>query len=207
MKHLVVFAKAPRMGDVKTRLAADIGPVAATAFYRHNLQSIFRSLGQDNRWRCWLAITPDREVSQDGVWGRGMWPSRVPQGAGDLGARMGRVMKILPPGPAIIIGSDIPGIKAGNIASAFALLGRNDAVFGPSADGGYWLVGLKRSPCIPTIFSNVRWSGKHALADTMANLGAGKKVAMVESMDDIDNGTDYRRCSFRRGIISTKLHG
>ncbi len=207
MRHLVVFAKAPRMGRVKTRLAADIGNVSATAFYRRNLQAVFRNLGGDRRWLCWLAITPDKEVCQNGIWGRKAWPLRIAQGGGDLGARMGRIMKILPPGPAIIIGSDIPGIKADSIAAAFARLGSNDAVFGPSSDGGYWLVGLKRSPNIPPIFSKVRWSGYHALADTMANLGPGKRSAMVENMDDIDNGADYRRCSSRRGIISTKLHG
>lgn len=207
MRHLVVFAKAPRMGQVKTRLAADIGPVKATAFYRQNLQTVFRNLGCDRRWRCWLAITPDKAVGQNGIWGRKIWPLRIPQGGGDLGARMTRVMKVLPPGEVIIIGSDIPAIKPNTIACAFGLLASNDAVFGPSTDGGYWLVGLKRRPAVPMIFSNVRWSGRHALADTMANLEAGKKSATVENMDDIDDGAAYRRCSSRRGIISTKLQG
>jgi len=58
---------------------------------------------------------------------------------------MQRLFERLPPGPVIIIGSDIPAIRAGHIAEAFKLIGRGDAVFGNATDGGYWLVGLRRT--------------------------------------------------------------
>src|SRR3546814_16124850 len=83
---------------------------------------------------------------------------------------MDRVMRVLPPGPAVIIGTDIPDIRPRHAAAAFRALGRHDAVFGPAADGGYWLVGLRRRPTIPRAFDGVRWSTEHALADTRANL-------------------------------------
>ena len=61
-KHLVVFAKAPRLGTVKTRLAASIGPVTAWAFARFTLEAVVRPLACDRRWRCWLAVTPDKSI-------------------------------------------------------------------------------------------------------------------------------------------------
>jgi glycosyltransferase A (GT-A) superfamily protein (DUF2064 family) len=91
----------------------------------------------------------------------------------------------------IIIGSDIPAIQPSYIAQAFHLLGGADAVFGPATDGGYWLVGLKKMPAPLQAFTNVRWSGPHALADTLANLD-GKKIALTATLSDVDEATTYR---------------
>jgi hypothetical protein len=57
-RHLVVFLKAPRLGQVKSRLAADIGALAALNFYRETSARLRRCLGRDRRWRLWLAVTP-----------------------------------------------------------------------------------------------------------------------------------------------------
>ena len=89
-------------------------------------------------------------------------------------------------GPIIIVGTDIPAISPRHIAAAFRALGRSDAVLGPTPDGGYWLVGLKRSPRVPTPFGRVRWSTAHALADTAANL-AGQAVATAAVLADVDD--------------------
>ena len=193
--HLIVMAKAPRLGRVKTRLAADVGAVAALAFYRRTLEDTVRRLAADRRWRTWLAVSPD-------VGGHG-FPAgipRLPQGGGDLGARMGRLMAVPPPGPVVIVGADIPDIPPDAVAGAFRALGRADAVFGPAADGGYWLVGLKRRPRLPEIFDRVRWSTPRALADTVANLPAGTGVAYVDTLADVDDGKDLRawRARLRR---------
>ncbi len=115
------------------------------------------------------------------------------QGAGDLGQRMHRIFAELPPGDVIVIGSDIPAIEPSHIAQAFHLLGRADAVFGPARDGGYWLVGLKRMPAPPNAFADVRWSGPHALADTLANLD-GKTIALAATLSDVDEAKTYRAC-------------
>ncbi len=61
-----------------------------------------------------------------------------------------------------------------------------------AADGGYWLVGARRSPRCPDLLGNVRWSGEHALADTLANLGADPDAAFVEMLSDVDRPEDYR---------------
>ncbi|MCG8510102.1 MAG: TIGR04282 family arsenosugar biosynthesis glycosyltransferase [Rhodospirillales bacterium] len=189
--HLVVFAKEPRLGRVKSRLARDIGTVPAWAFYRQTLNAVLRRLGSGGHWQSWLAVAPDAAVAVHRHWPRG-W-SVIGQGPGDLGHRMGRIMRGLPPGPAVIIGTDIPHISRRHISQAFEALGRHDAVFGPAADGGYWLVGLKRRPCIPELFDHVRWSGPHALADTMANLDAKQTVFMLETLEDVDDAVSHAR--------------
>ena len=118
--------------------------------------------------------------------------TRIAQGGGDLGRRMQRIFRVLPPGRAVIVGSDIPAISAGEIARAFKLLGKADAVFGAAPDGGYWLVGLKRAPRLIAPFASIRWSSEHALADTLANL-EGKKVAFAARLSDVDDASAYRR--------------
>ena len=134
-RHVVVFARAPRLGTVKRRLARDIGQVAAWRFHRLTTGALLDRLAADPRWVTWLAVTPDRAA----VTGRGLWPAprspvprspvprspvprspvqcrRLAQGSGDLGARMGRVLRGLPPGPAVIVGSDIPDIRRRHLA-------------------------------------------------------------------------------------------
>ena len=189
-KHLVVFVKAPRMGRVKTRLARDIGAVAARSFYWRTTRTILRELQGAGRWRPWLAIAPDAAVNA-----RRSWPPdwrRIGQGPGGLGERMGRIMRRMPEGPVVIVGSDIPDIGARHVEHAFRALGDHDAVFGPAADGGYWLVGLRRRPRVPGIFRDVRWSTPFALADTLANLDP-RRVATLETLEDIDDGADWNR--------------
>ena len=189
-RHVVIFAKAPVLGRVKSRLAADIGWLAATAFQRQTLAATCRRLRHGRPWRLWLAVTPDRSTGRNGLWPAG--PQRRAQGAGDLGQRMDRAFRRLPPGPVVIVGSDIPDIPVAAIKRAFALLGRNDVVVGPSGDGGYWLIGQRRSPRVLSLFGDIRWSSRHALADTLANLGKNR-VALVEARDDIDDGAAWRR--------------
>jgi rSAM/selenodomain-associated transferase 1 len=194
--HLVVFVKEPRIGRVKTRLARQISAVAAWAFYRRCLADVLRRLGGDRRWTCWLALTPDRAVDARGLCPPG-WCA-VAQGPGDLGRRMARIMRRMPPGPVVIVGTDIPDIRPDHVAAAFRALGRDDAVFGPASDGGYWLVGLRRRPARPEIFENVRWSTAFALADTLANLGPGRTAALLETLEDIDDGDALERWRRRR---------
>lgn len=186
-RHLVLMAKAPRLGQVKTRLAADVGLVQAWTFYRQCLSETARKL-VDPRWLCWLSAAPDNAVRQPRV-----WPPRwmvIPQGGGDLGLRMLTPMLALPPGPVVIIGADIPGITAEHIAAAFEALGENDIVFGPATDGGYWLVGMRRRPRMLNPFMDVRWSTEHALGDTIANLPDGTRVGFVETLNDVDDARD-----------------
>lgn len=197
-RHLVAFARAPRIGQVKRRLAADIGAVAAWQFYRQTLTAVLTRLDGGRRWRRWLAVTPDAAARGTATWPSGWQP--IVQGSGDLGLRMSRVMASLPPGPAVIVGTDVPEIGQRHVASAFRALRTHDAVVGPAADGGYWLIGLQRRPCRTKVcpprptgaFGNVRWSSPHTLADTLVALD-GLDVAILETLDDVDDGADLAR--------------
>lgn len=194
--HLVLFARAPRLGTVKRRLARDVGALAALRFHRNSTDALLRRLAGDSRWITWLAVTPDRWVRH----GRGLWRTPVPrlaQGRGDLGARMGRVFQRLPPGPVVIVGCDIPGITAAAVARAFRRLGDHDWVLGPARDGGYWLIGARRRPVLRLPFRGVRWGSPQARVDTLANL-QGSKVALLEELDDVDTGDDLARLVSRR---------
>ena len=189
--RVVIMARAPRLGAVKRRLARDIGALAALGFYRQSLRALLRELGGDPRWQVILALTPDRAARRPCGGLRA-----VPQGRGDLGARMGRFLRHPPPGPVVIVGTDIPGLGRAQVARALDALGAHDWVLGPSGDGGYWLIGAKRlHPGPRDPFQGVRWSSPHTLADTRANL-RGTRVAYLERLDDIDTGADldrYRR--------------
>jgi uncharacterized protein len=192
-RHLVIFLRTPRLGRVKSRLAAAIGALAALRFYRETTARLLHRLARDRRWRCHLALTPDRDVGGARPWRIARAHYRR-QGRGDLGHRMARVFRRLPPGPVLIIGSDIPAISPAHIAAGFKALGNAEAVFGPAADGGYWLVGLRRRPRLPRrLFAGVRWSSTQALADTVASLPRGQSVSFLETLDDIDDGAGYRR--------------
>jgi glycosyltransferase A (GT-A) superfamily protein (DUF2064 family) len=117
-----------------------------------------------------------------------------PQGGGDLGRRMQRIFDRAGPGPVVIVGTDVPQVTRADVAAAFRLLGRCDAVFGPADDGGYWLVGLRRRPRVLRPFGGVRWSSPHALADTLANL-RGRPIARVAALSDVDTPADFVRCA------------
>lgn len=212
-RHLVIFARAPRLGRTKRRLAREIGDVPAWRFSRDTLRRLLRRFADDPRWVCWLAVTPDAAArGQRGQWPQGWpkgWPRGcrlLPQGRGDLGARMSRVFHALPAGPAVIIGSDIPGIATHHIVTAFRRLGDHDAVFGPAPDGGYWLVGFRRRPIPPVfrpaVFRDVRWSSPHALADTLANIPARLRYGMLDELEDIDDAAAYHR--YRRSGLADR---
>lgn len=186
---LVIFAKQPVAGRVKTRLGRDIGMPAAAWWFRHQTSRLIRRVAREPHWDTVLAVAPDTAVRSRA------WPGdlrRWPQGRGDLGVRMDRALRAFGPGPAMIIGADIPGIAPRDIAAGFRLLGNHDAVFGPAQDGGYWLIGLKRPIQAPrSLFMGVRWSTETALSDTVATLG-GMSTAYLRTLCDVDTAADLR---------------
>ncbi len=126
-QHLVIFARQPRYGVGKRRLAADVGNLEALRFARASLDRLRRTLGSDLRWTLWIAVSPDRPTG----WAA---PARViAQGPGDLGERLSRVVRALPPGPLVILGADTPTVTRRDVADAFSALGQHDAVSGQRA--------------------------------------------------------------------------
>ncbi len=189
--QLVIMARLPVAGGVKTRLARTIGTTRATWFYRHAVATTLARLGPSPFWRTIIAVTPDCARTAS------LWPRHctvMAQGSGTLGQRMQRLLQHQTPGPVVLIGTDIPGIKIADIRNAFRSLGRNDAVFGPAEDGGFWLVGIRRRPSATCLFANVDWSRPSTLAQTLANL-TGKRVGQVATLSDVDEADDITRHS------------
>ncbi|MYE03252.1 MAG: DUF2064 domain-containing protein [Alphaproteobacteria bacterium] len=189
---VVVMLREARLGAVKTRLAAEIGPARAAAFYRRVSTEQVRRLAADRRWRVVLSVTPDGA--------RGPWPrklKRIGQGKGDIGVRMERALARVPL-PAVLVGSDIPGLRPRHVARAFRRLCGARAVFGPAEDGGFWLVGVRRRE---RLFSGpVRWSYKETLADALAQLPF--PAALADRLADVDDGAAWARNAAYPGLLS-----
>jgi rSAM/selenodomain-associated transferase 1 len=180
---VIVFARAPRLGTVKRRLAAQIGDRAALRFHAATLTALLRDLAADRHFDTVLALTPDRarvRVAQR--------VRIIPQGRGDLGQRMSRALGRYR--RAALMGCDIPDARAADVRAAFRALGSADAVFGPATDGGFWLVALgPRRPA--DLFGRARWSTEHALADTLRQFRR-YRVGFVRTLSDIDTAADIR---------------
>lgn len=177
---VIVFARIPRLGVGKRRLARTIGDRAALNFSRLTLARLMRRMRRLRGVELILAASPDHHTR---------FPApgftRIGQGSGDLGARMQCAFKRFPRRCVVLVGSDIPDIEEKDIRTALQRLRGADAVFGPANDGGYWLIGMAgRRPAAP--FAHVRWSSEHALADTLRNFSC-RRTARLRLLDDIDN--------------------
>ena len=183
---LILMAKDPAPGRVKTRLGRDIGMSTAAWWFRHQTSRLIRGT-DDPRWRTVLALAPDTAVAGSRFWPAGI--ARQPQGSGDLGHRMSRALSRAMPGPALLIGADIPAVSRRQIADAFAALRHHDAVLGPAPDGGFWCIGLS-GPRLPrNLFQGARWSTEHALSDTLVSLD-GCRIALTNTLPDVDTIAD-----------------
>ncbi|MEM7687165.1 MAG: TIGR04282 family arsenosugar biosynthesis glycosyltransferase [Pseudomonadota bacterium] len=190
---LILMLKEPRPGQVKTRLGRDVGMTVAAQWFRIQTRALIRAVTRDPRWHTILCIAPDGSLRSP------TFPpnlNRWPQGRGSLGDRMKRALWRAMPGPAILIGGDIPGIGTHHIARAFQALKSHQAVLGPAPDGGYWLIGF-RGPQIPHgVFTDVRWSTSDALDDTRASLGT-TRTTLIDMLADVDVADDLAPSDIR----------
>ncbi|WP_417516298.1 TIGR04282 family arsenosugar biosynthesis glycosyltransferase [Minwuia sp.] len=189
-RTLIIFAKAPRMGAVKTRLARDIGAAEALGFYRRSLDRTIR-LG-----RALTSVETVIWTAPDNAAGGRYFPSGIavyPQGRGDLGLRMSRALSHHMMCDRLLIGGDIPGITPEILNEAFDQLSCNDATFGPAEDGGFWLAGLRAGFQPRGLFCGVGWSEPTTLTQTLSTLPAHASIAFCQTLNDIDDLRDYQR--------------
>ena len=191
-RTLIIFARAPRRGTVKTRLAASVGEDEALRIYR-DLGSHAADVSASGDWHTLVAFTPDDAEPDTRRW-LGEHLSYAPQGSGDLGARLARsIHDALQSGAesVVVIGTDCPDLTSGEIATAFAALDGADVVLGPATDGGYYLIGLRAEH--PSLFSGMTWSATNTLALTLERAAkAGLRVALLPPRPDIDTVEDLR---------------
>ncbi|MEO1013743.1 MAG: TIGR04282 family arsenosugar biosynthesis glycosyltransferase [Pseudomonadota bacterium] len=191
-RAVVVMAKAPVAGRSKTRLGRDIGMARAAQVSRFLIDRTMDAALQGQArgwWSVRLAADPAASICEPRFRRNG----RVDvfhQARGDLGERILAAMKIASSGgPTIIIGADAPAVSAVLIERAFRVLNAGDFVFGPAADGGFWLFGVKRVDLLPRSFEGVRWSTKNAMGDVVERLPE-RRIVFADTLDDIDTLTD-----------------
>ncbi|MCY4608297.1 MAG: TIGR04282 family arsenosugar biosynthesis glycosyltransferase [bacterium] len=189
MRSVVVMARPAVAGEVKTRLAEAFGERLALAVYRLMLRRTLRRVAR-GPWSTVVAVAPSAGQRRRHRF-RGF--ATMAQSGSDLGERMSNAFAAMPPGPVVVVGTDIPGLRRQHISRAFRALERHEAVFGPALDGGYWLVGLAPRLRDAGIFSPVRWSTRHALADTLENIPTACATALIGTLGDVDTAQDVER--------------
>lgn len=181
----IVMCKAPELGKVKTRLAAEIGNAHALRVYQA-LLGITLHAATSSTWDTVLAVDGDHSRMPE-------HPHRtIAQRGDELGVRIcnaindaGNYERI------VVIGADAPRVTNQHIAHAFHALETHDVVLGPATDGGYWLIGMQQLH--PDLFADIPWSTDRVFDVTRERCAAlGLRVATVATLSDIDTAADLR---------------
>lgn len=193
-RALVVAAKAPLKGFVKTRLCPCLTPAEATALYECFLEDIVAKMEEFKRSDFWIAFAPEGEE----YFRRNFAKSRLlAQRGKDLGERLHHIFADLfykGYTEIVLLGSDSPVVPLSTIAQAYEKLHEEgcDVVLGPSSDGGYYAIGLKGSS--PELFRQIPWSTGDTLRSTLERAGKLRlKVALLPPAFDIDVEEDLKR--------------
>lgn len=198
-KRLLVFARLPELGKVKTRLAAEIGADRALEVYESMLRDVMAAIGTS---------TPDLEIEV-------MWPP-TPTATGEslrrafgphalavqtgtsLGDRLSMALSerffFHRTETIVVIGVDDPSLTRALIDRVFALLESCEYVLGPATDGGYYLLGCRALAYDSTVFQDVEWGTPTVLGTTLTRIAAlGRTVALLPEHFDIDTAADLER--------------
>lgn len=196
---LIVFAREPTSGRVKTRLAGRLGKDGAARLYRAFVQDTLAALAGHGGFFLTVATDPAPEKAPFLCeQARRAGADTISQETGDLGERMANALRTAlegGAGAALLIGTDFPTLPPTHLDEAATLLEGADAVFGPSNDGGYYLAGasaraLKRWDEVrERLFSGITWSTAHVLRDTLARAG-DLNVVLAPCWYDVDDPHD-----------------
>ncbi len=186
------MAKVPRPGRVKTRM--ELPGEVASQLYSEFLQAVLTLVdGVDLVMDRWLAIAlgpEDAQADAEALLPRG-WRLLIQRGA-ELGERMQAAAADAGAERVVILGSDAPTMPGDRIVEAFRALDSAPAVFGPTDDGGYYLVGLRGAQ--PALFAGIPWSTAEVMAETRkAAARAGLAIAELSPWYDVDRREDLER--------------
>jgi len=188
----LLMLKAPVAGEVKTRLAQEVGTSAALAAYRSLVE---RQLGQIPRaWRVHICYAPAGALAAMQQWLGGEHEYSA-QAAGDLGDRLAAATARhfrMSTGPLIVLGGDCPYLERERLQEAARNLENATVVLVPALDGGYCLLGMRRSQ--PDIFRAISWSTAEVLAQTRERLSELKLVwTELAVLEDVDDYASWQR--------------
>jgi uncharacterized protein len=191
---LIVFAKAPQPGRVKTRMFSDLSPDQSAELYRafvHDLLEATRSLSDVRRV---IGCDPSARDPYFQSLGERHGVELMDQTGRDLGERMRNALGEAQrnhPGPAVIIGTDSPTLPMGIVREAFDRLRTDELALGPSHDGGYYLIGCAEK--IPPIFEEIPWGTDRVLELTLKKITElGVRCALLPFWYDVDTIQDLR---------------
>jgi rSAM/selenodomain-associated transferase 1 len=202
--ELVVFARAPVLGSVKTRLARDVGPERALAVYLDLATGVLRAVCEGPRsFAVTVAYTPDTDEARASIEQTFCQADRFePQSSGDLGERMQRALsRALSRAPrAVVIGTDCPAVDRARVEQALAALDRVPCAIGPALDGGYYLLATTRAD-LP-VFEQIAWSTDAVLSQTTARLRDARIPFETLSVErDVDTLEDLEAFSSRSASV------
>ena len=177
--RVAIFARAPMVGKVKTRLAESIGSVDALACYSSMLAGTIEAVADFNT-ELWIEGS-----MEDDSWTMGL-PTRS-QIPGDLGLKM---LAAFHDGVTVVVGADIPLLSKNHIEDAFNKLEIADLVLGPTEDGGYYLIAMRELR--KDLFEDIHWGSASVLTETLKK-AQDLSVDFTETLWDIDTSEDYQR--------------
>ena len=189
IERLMVFAKAPAPGRVKTRLAPAVGEAGAARLHAAFVRDVVAR--HDNPplraltvWRAgdldhplWAELGVDLET----------------QCSGDLGDRLAHAFaqELADDVPVVVLGTDSPSLPCAFVNRAFAMLQTHAVVLGPACDGGYYLIGIRGA--MPAVFKGIDWGTESVFAQTVEALNAaGIEFALLPYWYDVDRPSDLR---------------
>jgi len=191
---LIIFAKAPIPGEVKTRLCPPLDPDEAASLHGTLvLDAIERTKGLQGI-TLYVAGTPDLAHPFFKVM-EGRYGARLlPQSGQDLGSRMRQVMQDAFDQGAkevILTGTDFPTLPRAHLIEALKLIKSHDVVLGPTADGGYYLIGLRKMT--PAPFEGIAWSTGAVFAETKKKIeAAGLSLGLLPKCRELDTLDDLK---------------
>ena len=199
-KHLIIFTRYPEPGTTKTRMIPELGAEGAADLQRRMTDHLVAKVKTLMAQRSW-AVEIRFEGGSERLMGDWLGPSFTyrRQGQGDIGRRMERALVDGFQNDAtsiVIIGSDIPDISSAILQQAFEALKSNNLVLGPAADGGYYLIGLRKTDAYQVyseLFQGINWGTNRVLSQTIAaanHLGIGH--ALLDTLPDIDRPEDLK---------------
>lgn len=186
---IIIFARNPKLGKVKTRLAKTIGDFAALETYKILMKHTANVVEKSNAEKI---VFYSEYIDNNDVWAK-IKCKKVKQSEGDLGEKMQTAFEYafeLGHKKIVIIGSDVYSLKTEHIDSAFTQLETHDVVIGPAHDGGYYLLGLNF--IIPELFEQKKWGTSSVLENTLADLNE-LNVTLLEPLNDIDTYEDLKK--------------
>ena len=214
-QRLLVFARLPELGKVKTRLAADIGAERALAVYEAMLRDLLGGLGSstpETEIECLWVPTPQANgAALRRAFGELATAIQTGEGLSDrLAMALSERFFFHKTEKIVAIGVDDPLLPRELIDHAFALLDSCEWVLGPATDGGYYLIGCRATAFDPEVFQGIDWGTAAVLPETLQKIAALQgTVALLPERYDIDTREELERfaAAGHEGELAELLRG